>query len=59
MMETDMQERLRRTGEERLPAKGFYVRSREQGNVVSPAEGAKKVLEFVFSDFENGTVTHV
>lgn len=59
MMETNMQERLRRTGEERLPTKDFYVRSRERGEVVPPAEGAKKVLEFVFGNFENGTVTHM
>lgn len=58
MVETDMQERLRRTGEDRLPTKEFYVQAHERGDVVPPAEGAKKVLEFVFSNFENGTITH-
>ena len=59
MIDTGMQERLRKSSEDRLPMRDFYISSFHNGTVVSPETAARKIIEFAHSDFGSGTITHI
>lgn len=59
MIDTGMQERLRKAAPDRLPGRDYYIQAFDEGKVVSPETVAKKIIDFFLSDFETGTITHV
>lgn len=59
MLDTEMQERIRKIPESRLPSKEYYQNAFDSGQLLSSDSAAEKIVEFIRSDFENGTITHV
>lgn len=59
MVDTSMQERIRSANPEHLPVKDHFIEAMEKGKVVSSEEAASGLIDFLLSDFESGTVTHL
>ena len=46
MIDTGMQERLRKASEDRLPSKDFYINAYKEGTVVPAEEAAERIIKF-------------